>query len=97
MKSIIISIFVLGLCGCSSLDEGTIYLLNQRIATVESRKNLAEEEKKLNYITIWIENSNQSQTPVKIEQIQGNYFRGPKGEYYRSFPTELQLRKVYGF
>ncbi len=46
--------------------------------------------------TIWITNSNGSQTPVKVIRI-GDTYTGPKGETYSSRPTQEQLKTVYGF
>jgi len=46
--------------------------------------------------TIWITNSNGSQTPVKVVK-QGDTYTGPKGEIYTARPTEEQLKAVYGF
>ena len=45
--------------------------------------------------TVWITNSNGSQTPVTLVK-EGTRWRGPKGEYYAEWPTEEQLREVYG-
>lgn len=40
--------------------------------------------------------SNGSTRPVRLRRV-GDRWMGPKGEYYRSFPTEAQLREFYGF
>ena len=47
-------------------------------------------------ITVWITNSNGSRTSVKLTK-QGPWYVGPRGEYYKSMPTNEQLRAVYGF
>lgn len=46
--------------------------------------------------TIWIRNVNGSKTPVVLEPGEGGQWIGPKGEYYDTFPSEDQLRPVYG-
>ncbi len=46
--------------------------------------------------TIWITNSNGSQTPVKLVK-KGETYIGPKGETYSTRPTQEQLKTVYGF
>lgn len=46
--------------------------------------------------TLWITNSNGSQTPVKLVK-KGDTYIGPKGEIYNTRPTEEQLKGVYGF
>jgi len=47
-------------------------------------------------MTINIQNSNGSFTPVTLRQI-GAQWVGPKGEYYNAVPSVGQLRPVYGF
>lgn len=47
-------------------------------------------------VTVWITNSNGSQTSVSLQK-SGPGFVGPRGEYYTNMPTEKQLRMVYGF
>ena len=46
--------------------------------------------------TAWIQNSNGSKTPVQLRRADGGMYIGPKGEYYLGWPTENQLRQVYG-
>lgn len=46
--------------------------------------------------TVWIVNANGSRTPVKIEPADGGMWKGPKGEFYETLPTEEQLRAGYG-
>ena len=47
-------------------------------------------------MTINIQNSNGSYTPVLLRQV-GAQWVGPKGEYYNTLPTVGQLRPIYGF
>lgn len=47
-------------------------------------------------VTINIQNSNGSFTPVTLHSI-GSQWVGPRGEYYDAMPTVGQLRPVYGF
>lgn len=47
-------------------------------------------------VTVWITNSNGSQTSVSLRR-SGPGFVGPRGEWYPNMPTEKQLRMVYGF
>ncbi len=46
---------------------------------------------------IMVENSNGSRTPVELEPLGNNQWRGPRGEIYDGLPSEEQLRKGYGF
>ena len=47
-------------------------------------------------ITVSIQNSNGSFTPVILRQA-GAQWVGPKGEYYDAVPSVGQLRPIYGF
>jgi hypothetical protein len=47
-------------------------------------------------VTVWITNSNGSQTSVSLRK-SGPGFIGPRGEWYPTMPTNEQLRVVYGF
>jgi hypothetical protein len=47
-------------------------------------------------LTVNIQNSNGSYTPVILRQV-GPQWVGPKGEYYDTVPSVGQLRPVYGF
>lgn len=47
-------------------------------------------------ITVWITNSNGSRIAVQLT-LEGSCYKGPRGEYYTSMPTNEQLRVVYGF
>jgi hypothetical protein len=47
-------------------------------------------------VTINLQNSNGSFTPVTLRQV-GAQWVGPKGEYYNGVPSVGQLRPMYGF
>jgi hypothetical protein len=47
-------------------------------------------------ITVWINNSNGSQTSVTLTR-SGPGYKGPRGEWYPQMPTQEQLSMVYGF
>ena len=51
---------------------------------------------RLSKVTLWITNSNGSQTEVKLRRSGPGYL-GPRGEYYPTRPTNEQLRVVYRF
>ncbi len=46
--------------------------------------------------TVMVKNSNGSRTPVVLELVNGEW-KGPRGEFYDTFPTEEQLHSAYGF
>ncbi|MFM7180115.1 MAG: glycine zipper domain-containing protein [Verrucomicrobiales bacterium] len=50
-----------------------------------------------NYMTVSVRNSNGSVTPVQLSRVQGDIWRGPRGEQYNGVPSEGQLRQLYGF
>jgi hypothetical protein len=47
-------------------------------------------------ITVWVTNTNGSRTAVKLTR-SGPWYVGPRGEYYKTIPTNEQLRVIYGF
>lgn len=49
-----------------------------------------------NTTTIWLTNSNGSQTPVRLVRNPDGTYTGPKGEVYTQLPTPEQLKPVYG-
>ncbi|HEX2958611.1 MAG TPA: DUF6515 family protein [Chitinispirillaceae bacterium] len=48
-------------------------------------------------VTIMVENSNGSRTPVTLNPIGGNQWKGPRGEIYNGIPDNQQLANAYGF
>jgi predicted lipid-binding transport protein (Tim44 family) len=49
-----------------------------------------------NSVTVWLNNSNGSQTPVHLTQNSDGSYTGPKGERYPTMPSEAQLKQLYG-
>ncbi len=47
-------------------------------------------------VTVWITNSNGSQTSVTLTR-RGDCYIGPRNEWYTNMPTNEQLRLAYGF
>lgn len=50
-----------------------------------------------NTISVWITNSNGSQTKVELTRNPDGSYTGPKGERYATMPDEEQLKQAYGF
>jgi hypothetical protein len=48
-------------------------------------------------VTIMVQNSNGSQTPVTLSPMGGNQWKGPRGEIYNGIPGNQQLASAYGF
>ena len=47
-------------------------------------------------VTLWVQNSNGSQTPVLLRRADNGQYIGPRGECYTGFPTNEHLRRLYG-
>lgn len=47
-------------------------------------------------VSINVNNSNGSFTPVQLRRV-GSTWIGPRGEVYQNFPSEQQLKPIYGF
>jgi len=62
-------------------------------APVVTTKRVAVESA---VVTVWVRNSNGSQSPVELTRSGPGYI-GPRGEYYPEMPDNEQLRTVYGF
>jgi hypothetical protein len=74
--------------GSSGRQQGQIAGQQQQINAMQQQMNTR---------TVNITNSNGSVTPVVLQQVGNNQWRGPRGEIYNSVPSESQLKKVYGF
>jgi hypothetical protein len=71
--------------------EGPDYLV------CEPPEQVAVQQSSSNDVTIMVENSNGSQTPVTLSPIGGNQWKGPRGEIYNGIPGNQQLASAYGF
>ena len=65
-----------------SLVSGACHKAQQSIAPTET-------------VTINVQNSNGSYTPVTLTKFGGEFI-GPRGEHYLSMPTADQLAPLYG-
>lgn len=105
-------IIVLFLFGCTTSDIATVQYLNQRIQVLETQMSDGGKERipfraggpfrtepkiEKPFIYMFIRNSNNSRTPVKLIQVGADVWVGPKGEYYDGLPAQQDLHKVYGF
>lgn len=46
---------------------------------------------------VMVNNSNGSKTPVRLEELEGGKYKGPRDEIYDALPTQEQLHSAYGF
>ncbi len=80
----------------AAIGAGTGYIFGNegdKQKAVAERNTIRAEQ---NTVTVWITNSNSSKVPVRLAKSGPGYI-GPRGEIYNRFPTEDQLRMVYGF
>ncbi len=81
----------------AGIGAGVGYIIgNEQDKKEEKARTQAQIRNQLNTEIIWIKNTNNSKTPVKLRK-EGPGYLGPRGEYYESMPTEAQLQDVYGF
>ena len=73
--------------GAMARNEMERRQLERRVTGIEQQQSM---------VTVWIQNSNGSRTPVLLRATTGGQYIGPRGEYYAGLPTEDQLRPVYG-
>ena len=69
---------------------------NQQGQINEAKQDAYAAQQAANTVTINVQNSNGSVTPVTLVRM-GNQWQGPRGEFYSNLPTPDQLKQVYGF
>ncbi len=78
----------------NEMDKAKAKQQQQITAPTQSTYNAPATQS--NSVTVWLNNSNGSQTPVHLTQNADGSYTGPKGERYPTMPTEAQLKQVYG-
>jgi len=79
-----------------AIGGGAGYVIGNESDKKKTQQEIASVRAEQDVVTIWITNSNGSQTSVRLRKDGPGYI-GPRGERYPSLPTEDQLRPVYGF
>ncbi len=79
-----------------AIGGGAGYMIGNESDKKKTRSEIAAVRAEQDIVTVWITNSNGSQTPVKLRRDGPGYI-GPRGERYPTLPTEAQLKPVYGF
>jgi uncharacterized protein YcfJ len=70
---------------------------NLRQENMQMRQQSAQMQQDMSTVTINVNNSNGSTTPVTLRKQGGSYV-GPRGETYPTLPTQEQLKQAgYGF
>ena len=80
----------------AAVGGGAGYMLGNEGDKKKTQQEIDSVRAEQNVVTVWITNTNGSQTSVRLLRDGPGYI-GPKGERYPSMPTEDQLRQVYGF
>ncbi len=73
---------------------GTGFVITEPPVRVVERAPVIEQKE---YYTVMIDNSNGSHTPVDVEYLGNDTWKGPKGEIYYGRPSYDQLEEAYGF
>jgi uncharacterized protein YcfJ len=80
-----------------AVGGGTGYVVgNEQDKKQAQSQTGAVTQQQTGAVSVNITNSNGSVTPVKLTR-QGSNYVGPRGEVYDHFPTEAELKPVYGF
>lgn len=80
----------------AAIGGGAGYAIGDESDKRKTRQEIASVRAEQNIVTVWIANSNGSQTPVKLRKDGPGYI-GPRQERYSSMPTQEQLKPVYGY
>lgn len=80
----------------AGVGAGAGYIFGNEQDKARQRRETEALRSESGVATVWITNSNGSQLPVRLVKDGPGYI-GPRGERYPAFPTEEQLRQVYGF
>ena len=80
----------------AAVGAGAGYMIGNESDKKKAEAERAYMQQEMNAVTVNITNSNGSVSQVKLRKYGVGYL-GTRGEYYRTMPTEDQLRVVYGF
>ena len=78
-----------------AIGGGVGYMAGNESERKSTQREMADIRAEQNIVTVWITNSNGSQTDVRLRR-DGPGYRGPGGEYYANMPTVEQLAQLYG-
>ena len=78
-----------------AIGGGIGYMAGNESEKKSTQQEMANIRAEQNVVTVWITNSNGSQTDVRLRR-DGPGYRGPGGEYYANMPTVEALAQLYG-
>ena len=79
-----------------AVGGGAGYIVGNEMDKKQQKQEMQKTREQANSVLVNIHNSNGSVSTVKLMR-SGPGFVGPRNEYYDHFPTEAELRPVYGF
>jgi hypothetical protein len=79
-----------------AVGGGAGYIIGNEGDKKKTQAQMNAIQAEQNVVTVNINNSNGSITPVRLVR-QGVVYIGPRGETYPTMPTQEQLKPVYGF
>jgi outer membrane lipoprotein SlyB len=80
----------------NEMDKSKAKQQQQSQVTAPQQQTYNAPATQSNSVTVWLNNSNGSQTPVHLTQNSDGSYTGPKGERYPTMPSEAQLKQLYG-
>jgi uncharacterized protein YcfJ len=79
-----------------AVGGGTGYIVGNEADKKQQNVGTRGMQQETGSVVVNIHNSNGSVTPVRLTRSGAGY-TGPRGEVYDHFPTEAELKPVYGF
>jgi hypothetical protein len=81
----------------TAVGTGAGYMISNESDKKKTKAEMEGIRQEMNAVTVNVNNSNGSITPVAFKK-QGVGYLGPRGEYYNNLPSSEQLRQAgYGF
>lgn len=80
----------------AAVGGGAGYIVGNEADKKQQKQEIQNMRGEMNSAMVNIHNSNGSISTVRVSR-SGTGYIGPRGEFYDHFPTEAELRPVYGF
>jgi hypothetical protein len=80
----------------AAVGGGAGYIVGNEADKKQQKQEMQNTQSEMNSALVNIHNSNGSISTVRVTR-SGTGFTGPRGEWYDHFPTEAELKPVYGF
>ncbi len=80
----------------AAVGGGAGYIVGNEADKKQQQQQMQNTQQEMNSALVNIHNSNGSISTVRVTR-SGTGFVGPRGEWYDHFPTEAELKPIYGF